>query len=404
MMAALFRFEMKKLFSRRLTWVFLGVCLVLLVFSNKSLVEDKLQGRVQGLRNVYTEYEGRVLTDAVAKQARAEFDLLVAAHPDQFQTFDDGEGGRTDYFPMGFSDYFAGAWQGYMDIVQGGTAESQQKAAATLQKYLDDGHYDDGRTLTEADRASTQTEIDYDLRPPVIHYTKGWEVLAQYSQQNGFDVLLLLALALAPLFSGERTAKMEDMVLCSAGRLRAALAKLFSATVTGLAAFLLFYGGQFLLVAATYGLTGAALPSTVLGPWMSAYVTESVGAYYVSVMLVTLASVLAAAASAALASAAFRHPFSSLAGCAGIVAVQYVLYSAVMNHPIWGLTFLDTSAGMLVSKIIDLLPVPALVDGSSLGMILVNPANVWLGLGISLAIVAASAWYSQACYLKRRKA
>lgn len=403
-MGVLLRYEMKKLLSRKLTWVFLGVCLILFAMSNMQFIDDSLSGRVQGMRDVYGKYEGRVLTDGVAKEARADFDGLVAAHPEQFQTFDDGEGGQTDYFPTGYSDYWAGAWQGYMDLVQADTMERRQENAAALQKYLDDGQYDDGRKLTEADRALTKSEIADDLRPPVIHYTKGWDSLTNFSPVNGFYVLLLLALVLSPLFSGERTAKMESLVLCFRGRLHAVVAKELATAVCAAAAFLLFYGGEVLLVAATYGLDSAALPISALGPWMSAFTAQSIGAYYASVLLVTLAAVLAAAALAALCSAAFRHPFASLAGFAVIVAAQYALQNAVMNQSYWGLTFLDAPAGRIVSNIIDMLPASALFDGSSLAMILVNPANVWLGLGISLAIIAASAWMAPVCFLKRRRA
>ncbi len=65
-MGTLFRYEVKKLLSRKLTWLFLGLCLLLLAFANKALVSDRLGGRVRGLRDVYAQYEGRVRTAATS--------------------------------------------------------------------------------------------------------------------------------------------------------------------------------------------------------------------------------------------------------------------------------------------------------------------------------------------------
>jgi hypothetical protein len=400
-MGTLFRYELKKLLSRKLWWLFLGICLALFALPNKTLMSDKLQGRVQGMRDIYAQYEGRVLTDALAGEARADFENFVAAHEEQFRTFDDGEGGRTDYFPTGYSDYYAGAWQAFMDVVQGGTQEINRERAAMLQGFLDSGRYDNGKPLTQSDRARLASEIAYLGEPPVVQYAEGWKELEQNYRSTGVFPLFLLALCLAPLFSGERAAKMEAVMLCAAKKKSAAAAKLLAALSVALTFFLLFYGLLFLIVALTYGLDGARL--SAFDNWLASYSNRTLSCIFSGVAFAALASLLASAFMVAFSSAAFRHTAAALLVYAAFIAVQFGLVNICANSFMWGLG--DGPAWETISRITYSLPGNVLFDSNvSQVMILSDPWNLTTTIAVSSALAMASAAFAPALYMKRRKA
>lgn len=397
-MGILFRYEMKKLLNRKLVWLLLAVCVGIIVNFDWGMLPR--QDNVRGMRDVYAKYEGSVLTDAVAAEARADFERFAAAHPEQFET-DDMAGGLA---PTGQNGYFIGAWNAYMAVAQGTTAEKYREMAARYQGYLDAGSYENGKPLTQDDRSELKKEITVlGSVPPVVHYAEGWRLLDLCNQDLGIFPLFLLALCLAPLFSGERGAKMEGVLLCAAKRGRAAAAKLLTAFSVTLALVLLFYGMQLLILALTCGLDGASVP-TVYTNWSYPSYGSTLLGSFAGTALLTLAAMLALAFLAALASAAFRNTLAAMLAYAVLIAAHFVL-AGIVSSEVW--VYLKGSALGTVSRFIYLLPGNVLYDGSAgtqIGRILADPKYVAFGLALSLAIAAAAAASAWALYFKRRKA
>ena len=402
-MAVLFRYELKKLFSRKIIWVALVFFLAISLWGNWFMVTERLDGKVAGMRDTYRSFEGRIRTDAVSKDAKAKLNQFVAANPDHFDSFSSDDGTLV-YYSKGFSDYYAGVSQGYMDVVQGETVEARQQRAATVQKYLDDGRYGDGKPLSQIDRENDKRAILASKEPPVIHYAEGWRLLSAYSQSCGIFVLLLLVLGLIPLFAGESTAKMESILLCSAKRQHTAIAKLFMAICYAIVLTILLYGEQVLIVAMTYGLDGIFLSASILNGWIAYLPGETIGHVYMKVGLITIAAMAACAAVVALASSLFRHPLPSLMGSVVLIAVQYIPNAVSRNSYMWNLGFLDNPPWYYLAQFTRLLPVVAVSDSYRLIYVLSNPYSVLIGLMLSLFITVVLAWFAQKNFLKQRKA
>lgn len=400
-MGLLYRYEMKKLLNRKLTWLLLAVCVgILLNFDYTGMVASK--DFVRGMKDVYAKYEGKVLTDSLAKEALADSEAFAAAHDGEFGMVDNGE--TQELGPTGQDDYCSGAWQAFSQITHGSTREYYLESAARDQACLDNGCHENGKQLTQDERAWLKNNIAVlTTRPPVVHYAEGWERLSLCNQFIGMFPLFLLALCLTPLFSGERTAKLEGILLCAAKRRRASTAKLLAALTVTLAIFIVLYGAQLLVVALTYGLNGA-MSSAYYSNWGFARTDRTLIGIFAGQALVWLSAMFALAFLAALFSSASRNTLTAMLMYAALIAVHIVLVN-VVNSEFWH--SLEGPVWQTVSKIVYLLPVNALYDGEAgaeIGMILSDLRYVAGGLLLSLSLAAAAAASAQALYQKRRKA
>jgi ABC-type transport system involved in multi-copper enzyme maturation permease subunit len=388
-MATLFRYELKKLLNRKLTWLMLAIGML------------PSSAYAQGMRDVYAKYEGRVLTDALSDEANADKESFIAAHEAEFETFEDDEISALYY--AGQSDYNRGVWQAYELVTQSATWEQYLEKAARYQGYLDAGCYENGKPLTREDRSRLESDIVFlSTAPPVVHYAEGWKYLSLCNQFLGFFPLFLLALCMAPLFSGERAAKMEGVLLCAAKRRQLGMAKLLAASVLTLIIFVLLYGMQLLAVGLTYGLDGAAVSDNYYS-WLGLSFVRTQLGLFAGGALVALAAMLALAFITALFSAAFRNTLIAMLAYAGAVAAQFVLMS-VVNSEVWH--SLKGPAWKTVSDIVYLLPGNALFDVSrslQIDMILYDLGYVAVGLLLSLGAAAAAAAFAKGLYFKRRK-
>jgi ABC-type transport system involved in multi-copper enzyme maturation permease subunit len=400
-MATLFSYELKKLLSRKLTWLMLAICMGILANFDSSMVGlGSMSDYVRGMRDVYAKYEGKVLTDTLAKEASAEYDNFVATHEDEFETYDDGD--AHELVPKGIG-YCYGAYRAYMDIAHGTTREYYLEAAVRYQGYLDAGCYENGQLLAQDDRLELKREIAmFNNQPPIVHYAEGWRLLDLCNQMMGVFPLFLIALCLAPLFSGERAAKMEGVLLCAAKRRLSVVAKLLAAMAQTLIIFAALYGMQLLVLMLTYGLDGAMASAYYCG-WLGVTTDRTLLGVFAGEALVALAAMLALAMLAALFSAAFRNTLVALIAYAGLAAAHFVSVN-IIRSGVWLL--LKGSVWETVSKIIYLLPGNVLNDGNGgfqVNEILADPGYVAAGLLLSLAVAAAAAVFTQAVYLKRRK-
>lgn len=84
-MRTLIAFEFKKLLNRKTLWVALALVLAFAAYDTKGMWQSRFGGYVKGLRDASAHFEGQVLTDAVAAQARAMLLRYAQQHPEDFQ-------------------------------------------------------------------------------------------------------------------------------------------------------------------------------------------------------------------------------------------------------------------------------------------------------------------------------
>lgn len=394
-MLTLIRFELKKLFTRKSIWIVAALCVGLQFFSDIWMIDEKTNGRVQGIRDVCQMYEGRLRTEELISQARASFNEYIAAHPDRFDA-SVSDDGSTIYFSKDHFSYEGGLWEGYMDIIQGETMESRLKRADAIEKDLREKK--DGDVYTRAVMAARVAAL---RKPAVVHYAYGWSSIARQQQTMGIFTLFLLALSLLSVFSGERSARMESILLGAARRRQGALAKLAAMTVFALMTFLLLYGQRLLMIALTYGIDGANAPVSTIS-FLPDTAGMTVGSLFGTAALISLAAALASAAAAALSSALLRrHPLLSLLGFGLFIGFQMMLLAVRSNHFFWNISL---SSMPLLEQTVNMLPACVLCSSDTLLNTVWNAGNVALGLGISIVLIALTVWLAPRLFLRRRKA
>jgi hypothetical protein len=199
---------------------------------------------------------------------------------------------------------------------------------------------------------------------------------------------------------------MESILLGTARRRQAAMAKLAAAALFGLMAFLLLYGLQFLLIVLIYGTGGANAPASAAMAYFSETACSTVGSLFGMAALVSLAATLACAAAAALASALLRrHPLLSLLGFGLFAGVQMMLLAVRTNQFNWGI---DLSAmpmlGRWLEQAVNMLPACVLASSDTLLNTAWNAGNIALGLGMPAALIVLTIWLAPRQFLRRRKA
>lgn len=318
-MSALFRYELKKLLSRRVVLVFALLCLAYTVWANWSLPLMHWSGLARGLKDVYSQFEGRVVTEGFKEEVRESVEQFMTDHPGQMHVFEQPDG-TIEYNPStpGTYKYITGISWAYNEILSNADSlEARQESVRTAGEALTLGKNQDGTPLTEEQRQSCESAVRRGVVAPVVHYAKGWELeFLLDSQYPGLLLLLLIVLAVSPLFSGERAARMEGILLCSAGRGRAAAAKMLAASACAGALALLFFAAQFLLVACTFGFDGALLPVT------EGSAVSNLGALALALPALVLAAA-ACAAYVSLASALSRHTALALLLAGLFIATQF---------------------------------------------------------------------------------
>lgn len=383
-MNTLIRYELKKLLSRRILWAALVLGMAIFVYIQLPMIQEALSGHVQGMRDVYVRYEGREATEDLREQARQELEAYIAAHPDDFI-----EGPTT--IPM-LGGYSSGVYEAYGRIIQIQTRQEQQQQASTYQAILETGHMQDGTPLNGWDRTFFLYCIRKAQQQPVIVYQKGYEYMT-YPQATGPLALGILVLALSALFAGEKTARMEPVALCAAGRRRAARAKIAAALLTAAGLFVLFYGSSILLVTLSYGLDGGEAAATGLYAREGETLAQNLTAY----LALSLTALLASAALTAWVSTVFAHPMTALLGGAAAAAVQYLPHTAMTAIPYTG--------GLLAgfTRMTAFLPTPMLTAGNSLFNTGGALGMLAAGIGSSALIFTLSIYQTPRCWLRQRK-
>lgn len=365
-MSTMIWYELKKMLSRKTVQLFFLLVAALILVQQISPIRDALSGYARGMREVYGRYEGQTITEALQKQAAADYAEFALSHSEYFNTLYD-EGQNTVSYSAKVGGYYGGVAQAYDELIFGESVESLQRTR-------------EGQA--EGNRKGAPVT-------PTAQYLGGWSALGR-TMGDGMFALFLLVLGLLPVYAQEGTSRMEGVLLSSAKRGRASAAKALAAVVFALLVALLVYGMETLVIALTYGLSGASTPVSALSHW-SQQSTLTIGEYYTLAGLTVVAAVTASAALVALASSLFRQPVAALITAAALIAAQFLLVIAAGNSP--------------ASQIyMNLLPAPALaspwswldslLDAKYAAFALIFPAL----LSIFLFCLAPR------CFLRRRKA
>lgn len=402
-MKRLIGYEMKKLCSRRMVWVALALAMTLLITGNAiNMVQDRLGGRVQGIRDVYARYEGRILTDAIAAQAWTELESYIAQHPDEFVSYDSDNEDSFNYFPVGYHDYAGGLWEGYIRLAQGWTVENQRDMRIRIEKMVNTGLDEDGKHLSQQHLDSYISYLAKDDIPPVITYFEGYAQLYNYGQITGIITVFLVLLLTAWLFPVEQSARMESVALTTSQRRRCALSKMVVGALCALLAFVLFFGAELLAAALTYGLDGFGAPAGAVNAGWS---EGTIGQAFTGRLALSLTAAVATAALMTLLSAILRRSAVVLLTGGLATAIQVIaqqIASGYMDMPSLR-DFFNTAAGEVLQRIFTLLPAAALWSNGNLFYLGSRPGPVLLGLGISALITALSLWLAPRLWLRQRR-
>jgi hypothetical protein len=292
----------------------------------------------------------------------------------------------------------------YGEILNRPTLEDRQKRFRATEQALSLGKNEDGSPLTDSQRQSMERFVRYGVVKPAVHFAKGWDAsMLNETQLSGLMMLLLLILGLLPLFTGERAARMEGILLCSAGRARAAAAKMLAASVLACALVPLFMVSDFLIVAITYGFDGAMLPVLETGG------ISNLGAFALALLSVMLAGA-ACASLVALASALSRHTLAALLLAGVFIAVQFLpqmlIDQCVTNWLIGRIAdpALPPPWCHPLQEYARLLPSTIMTVHSYMAHSMANIKWAAFAIGFSALLGALLYWLAPRCYFRKRKA
>jgi hypothetical protein len=381
-MAILLRYELKKLLSRKIVWIALGLCIVSLMWYQWSYITDRTSGYVAGIRYAYSTFEGRIATNALREKVKETQRQYILAHPQDFRSHA-GESG-VDYFPnrSGFS---SGVQDAYDTILRTRTVEDWEEIKSRYEIELNDGYKEDGTPLSYSDYRSMQNDLA-DWEPTVIRYTEGWHRMQFLSGWGPLAMLLFLP-GLTPLFAGETASRMDPILLCCVYRWKSVLCKMLAAVAFALMIMILFFVVQILLVACTYGLDGVSLPSSTLGSWSYGHKAQTIGLVYAKIGLVGLSAAVANAAVVSLASSLTRHSLHALLLGMTLIVAQCSAIIFAYGRIWWGWTFWEKFPWYYISEYLTYLP-SIVLYGMNSDFLLQEPPAFPIVLGMTWLFTA----------------
>ncbi len=400
-MLTLLRYELKKLLSRRLVWLIVALCAAYVIFINRGYISHLMGGYVQGMKDVYAAYEGRVVTDAFRQEVKDAFEQYADDHPSHIQRREQPDGTVDIESTSMESDYYSGVCATYQEISFQTSVEGLIKMKQSAQKALTTGMDENGNPLLKFQRKEYEESIKAVPVTPVIRYAAGWDTQYFFFDFNATGPIMigLLALIVLPLFGKERSSRLESILLCSPRRTPACIAKMLAAAVYAAALVVLFLGLELLISAITYGLEGAFAPSKI-APGLSNIASCLFG------LLATMLAAAACASLIALATTLTRNTLLALLIAAILIAVQVLISRAIDDGvSAWLFRWIDDRTleppwYYEYQVHARMLPVNALLNNTVMGYGF-NYMAFTLGLPIGLS--ALLIWLSPKLFLKRRK-
>ena len=242
--ATLYRYELKKLFQKKILWVTLFICFLGILFSmlfplvgdyyvDKVFIDTNYNMHItdQGYRKAL---DGRpidqtLLEETIAAYRRVPMDRSPYSLTEEYQTY-----------ARPYSEIFnlVRVWTG-LDPASAAQWEPNEDALYTAMEQTMHTHWDNNY-LTDSEIAYWEKQLNSLQTPFVYQYHDGYMTILEVFLTVGFMMLLYTAIALANVFPDEHTRRTDQLVLSSPmGRKRIYWVKLAAGITVGVMGALL---------------------------------------------------------------------------------------------------------------------------------------------------------------------
>lgn len=227
-------YEYKKIFQRKVNWIALGVVFIITVFSGAAMTFGEVD--IEGERVVSQREALQEEREAVgALNGTLIDDKLLAEAETAYANV--GEGGywinggvdyetyKTNIYPYGFIQNVSSALKG--DYGSGSGTITGEEFYDSREAYMKKIYEENGLSSGEIEKhVSEMEELDM---PMTYGWTQGYHRYNQLVFMNGMFLAFALAICIAPLFAGEYTSRVEQLILTSKyGKNKAISAKLLT--------------------------------------------------------------------------------------------------------------------------------------------------------------------------------
>ena len=229
----LYRYEIKKIFCRKLTAIILAVMFLLTLALNAAeyMVGRKLANDADSV------LVGRVIDDALLDEMRSALSVTTAT----------GENGETVIISAELADYTYGHLWSYLKQIGGNESKAynmtEEKLTRTFRSVIDEAFKNE--RLTEDEIAYWNERCEKTAIPPRYGREGGWGDSLVNLYMTNFLVLITIAATLSGVFADEYSLRTDALVFsASNGKKRLSFIKFLAGLTAGLleAVFLLVEG------------------------------------------------------------------------------------------------------------------------------------------------------------------
>lgn len=227
-------YEYKKIFQRKVNWIALGVVFIIVLFSGAALtfgdvyVEGERVGSqrevLQEERKAVEALNGTLIDDELLAEAERAYANV-------------GEGGYWINGNVDYETYKANIYP--YEFIQDKSSALKEDYGSGSNPITGEEFYDlresymkqnyEGQKLSEGEIEKHVSEMEELDTPMTYGWTKGYHRYNQLVFMNGMFLAFALAICIAPLFAGEYTSRVDQLILTSKyGKNKAILAKLLT--------------------------------------------------------------------------------------------------------------------------------------------------------------------------------
>lgn len=339
----LYRYELKKMFQRKIVWLTVMVCMIVTGFSILSGLIGAYY--VDGVK-VDTHYH-IFQTDQSYQKALSNRKINQSLLEEMVAGYEKIPQKTDRYITTEEYQKYARPYSGIFSFVKNATymndneimnwipseTELYQKRFDIIQKNWEKIH------LSEKEKAYW-TNQENTLKIPFIYAdTAGYSTLLRSFSRIGLLVLLAVSICVANIFTEEHTRKTDQLILCSVcGKNTAYWAKILTGASFAVGLSFLLSTFSFILTACFYGLEGSHAPFQLLLPSYSSSITigQAVFCMY-GILIITSAissiivMILSEKLRSSLAALAVSSVFLIL-GMVFSVPSQYRIFSQIWEY------------------------------------------------------------------------
>lgn len=340
----LYRFELKKILSRKIVWITIAIMLILTGFTTCGqlmggyYVEGKKLDTTYNMflkaREIERALTGRVIDQQLLDETWNAYGKIPAVRDIHYL-------GTEEYWEYAFP--YSGVFNFVRNVANMNDAEAMVWEADEAELYsrrqavLEDGW--NGFHLTEGEKAYWRSQELSVEKPVEYAYKDGWMMLLYDLYTIGLVAQLTIAVCLSNVFTVEQTRKTDQLILCSRyGKGTLYLAKMLAGISFSAGVSLLYSIAAFALSMAVYGGDGFTSAIQLLYPEYSAPLSIG-GVALIGYGLMVAGSILTAVFTMVL-SEILRNGIGTLAAVGGItilsmfilIPVQYRVLAQIWNY------------------------------------------------------------------------